>query len=137
MGQDTIEQIDDIQIRGLSNLYCPQEDIESSVAEEADLQYGIADVLLEMGKLTFEQYTKLQQELCDVNCDPQKTIDEQLVQTAIVDADDLLEAQAKLNGLEFKRISAEQVDTDINSNIMYLLVDNFIRIYKERGICWN
>ena len=117
MGQDTIEQIDDTQIRGLSNLYCPQEDIESSVAEEADLQYGIADVLLEMGKLTFEQYTKLQQELCDVNGDPQKTIDEQLLQTAIVDTDDLLEAQAKLNGLEFKRISAEQVDTDILNKI--------------------
>jgi diguanylate cyclase (GGDEF)-like protein len=36
--------------------------------------------------------------------------------------------------LHLNELITEQVDTDINSNVMYLLIDNFIRIRDEIGI---
>ncbi|GAG75697.1 unnamed protein product, partial [marine sediment metagenome] len=46
----------DMEIRGLSDLYFPEEEADESRVQD------IADVLLEMGKLTPQQHAQLRQE---------------------------------------------------------------------------
>ncbi|KKK55926.1 hypothetical protein LCGC14_3069680, partial [marine sediment metagenome] len=89
-------------IRGLSDLYSPEEPGESHMRD-------IADVLLEMGKLTPETHARLRQEqLLNTGTDA-RTI---LLKTGLIDADSILEARAKLNGLEFRRIEPETIEKE-------------------------
>jgi len=91
---------DEEEVRGLCDLYSPE---PTSSAHVRDL----ADVLLEQGKITDEQYGRFRREsLGRPGADPGTW----LLKERIVDANDILEAKARLNGLEFHRLKPEDVD---------------------------
>ena len=107
---------------GLSNLYSPQ---LSEVTHVRD----VADILLEMEKISVQKVEKIRQE------EQAKTGDiEQLLIKAGVDADDILRAKAQLCGFEFRNVAIEQVDKDAfarldlnyirNSHIMPFAFEN-------------
>jgi type IV pilus assembly protein PilB len=113
--QDTSDEIRDVemdpkcdeehlgtQIRGLSDLYFPEESDESHVQD-------IADVLLDTGKLTVEQHAHLRQEQSSKPGSDAETI---LLEEGLTNADDILKAKAKLYGLEFRHIQPETIDKD-------------------------
>jgi len=84
---------------GLCNLYSPQ------INETAHIR-DIADVLLEMSKLTAAQFDQIRQEEqkkggCDVD---------KLIRAVGVLPEDILQAKAGLYGFEFREIAPEQVD---------------------------
>ena len=84
---------------GLCNLYSPQ------INETAHVR-DIADVLLEMSKLTAAQFDQIRQEEqkkggCDVD---------KLIRAVGVAPEDILQAKAGLYGFEFRKIAPEQVD---------------------------
>jgi type IV pilus assembly protein PilB len=88
------------EVRGLCDLYSPE---PASCAHVRDL----ADILLEMGKVTDEQYGRLRRESTGrPGTDPTTW----LLKEGIVGANDILEAKARLNGLEFCRLAPEQVE---------------------------
>jgi len=91
-------------ICGLSDLYFPEEDSESHVPD-------IADVLLDMGKLTPEQHAHLRQEQ---SAKPGSDVATLLLESGLFtdNADDILEARAKLYGLEFQHIEPETVEKE-------------------------
>ena len=93
---------DEAEIRGLSELYCPEEAGESHVQD-------IADVLLDMGKLTPEQHGQLRQEQL---VRPGTDAASLLLETGVVGTDDILEAKASLYGLEFRHIEPASVEKD-------------------------
>jgi type IV pilus assembly protein PilB len=91
---------DDDTVRGLCDLYSPEPASHSHVRD-------VADILLEMEKLTDEQYGRLRRELMARPGMDAATwvLKENLAATA-----DVLEAKARLSGLEFCRISPEDAD---------------------------
>ncbi len=95
---------DEEEVRGLCDLYSP----EPASTSQTHV-HDIADVLLEMKKITDEQYGRIRRELMG-----RPGIDTAmwLQKEGIVEADDILEAKAKLGGLEFRRIAPEDVDKE-------------------------
>jgi type IV pilus assembly protein PilB len=92
------DQTDDI--KGLSNLYCPQEDADVHIQD-------VADLLLEMGKITAEQLSQvrlLQKEK------PTSDIDQLIRELQLSNEADIAAALAKLYGFEFRRIEPEEID---------------------------
>lgn len=91
---------DDAEVRGLCDLYSPEPTSRTHVRD-------VVDVLLEMNKITDEQYGRLHRDtLGKPGVDPTTT----LLKDGIVVANDVLEAKAKLNGMEFRRIVPADVD---------------------------
>jgi type IV pilus assembly protein PilB len=90
----------DEAIRGLSDLYVPQDEDDSQV-------YDIGSVLVEMEKLTSETLSRLRQVQ---SSKPGTEICELLLEEELVSAEDILEANAKLYGLEFRQITPDQVE---------------------------
>lgn len=91
--------IEDSLIRGLSDLYVPE---ESRVLHERD----IADVLLEMGKITDQQHAHVRQEQLEK---PGSDAATWLLKDGLINANDVLMAKAELYGLEFRKIGPEDV----------------------------
>lgn len=91
---------DDEAVRGLSDLYSPEPTGQSHVRD-------VADVLLEMEKITDEQYGRLRRELM---ARPGMDAAVWLLREELVGTNDVLEAKAKLSGLEFRRVSPQDVD---------------------------
>jgi type IV pilus assembly protein PilB len=90
---------EDDEVRGLSDLYSPEPTSQSHVRD-------VADVLLELGKIGDEQYGRLRRELMNrPGMDPATW----LLKEGLIDSDDVLCAKAKLGGLEFRRISPQDV----------------------------
>jgi type IV pilus assembly protein PilB len=87
-------------IRGLSDLYFPEEPGQSKVRD-------IADILLDAKKITREQHARLRQEQSQK---PGSDVATLLLQEGIVKADEVLMAKAKLCGLEFRHITPDDVD---------------------------
>jgi type IV pilus assembly protein PilB len=94
---------DDEAVRGLCDLYSPEPASHSQVRD-------VADVLLEGEKITDEQYGRLRRELMGRPGMDAATwvLKENLASTA-----DVLEAKAKLSGLEFQRISPQDADKQV------------------------
>ena len=91
---------DDAEVRGLCDLYSPE---PTSCTHVRD----VVDVLLEMNKITDEQYGRLRREtLAKPGADPAAT----LLKEGLVGANDVLEAKAKLNGMEFRHLTPQDVD---------------------------
>lgn len=92
----------DESVRGLSNLYFPEGPGESHVRD-------VADVLMDMGRITDEQRARLRQEQ---SATPAFDVASWLLKEGLANADDVLMAQADLCGLEFRRIAAEDVEKE-------------------------
>jgi type IV pilus assembly protein PilB len=93
---------DNQAISGLSNLYAPQEEADACVRD-------IADVLMEMGKLTGEQLRQLRQiQEKRPSCDVVQILGEQ----GLAGAEDVLMARAQLYGFQFRRINPQDVDKE-------------------------
>jgi len=98
---------DDVFMKGLTNLYSPEEG-------QHDQKRDIADELLESGKINNEQLEnirRIQREKPGID------VASVVKQQRIVDADQLLEARAKLFGHEFKELTPEEVDRAAYSKI--------------------
>ncbi|MFB0524268.1 MAG: GspE/PulE family protein [Phycisphaerae bacterium] len=91
--------VQDSLIRGLSDLYVPE---ESRVLHERD----IADALLEMGKITDQQHAHVRQEQLEK---PGSDAATWLLKDGLINAKDVLMAKAKLYDLEFRQIGPEDV----------------------------
>jgi hypothetical protein len=86
---------EDDEVRGLCDLYSPEPTGQVHV-------HDVADVLLEMKKITDEQYGRFRREsMTRPGLDPTAV----LLKDGLANANDILEAKAKLNGLEFRRIA--------------------------------
>jgi len=91
---------DDEEVRGLSDLYSPEPTSHTHVRDAAD-------ILLEMGKITDEQYGRLRRELMNR---PGVDAAMWLLKEGWVMTDDVVHAKAKLGGLEFRHILPEEVE---------------------------
>jgi len=94
---------DDQSIRGLSDLYFPEEADESHV-------HGIIDVLVDMGKLTSGQCMELRQQCRRNGSALDSDIEAILLKEGLVGSEDILLAKAELYGLELRHIKAEDVE---------------------------
>jgi type IV pilus assembly protein PilB len=93
---------DDEEVRGLCDLYSPEPTSQVHVQD-------VADILLEMERITEEQYGRVRRaSLGRPGTDPTTM----LLREGIVNANDILEAKARLNGLEFRRILPEHVEKE-------------------------
>ena len=92
-------------IRGLSDLYFPEEADESNVRD-------IADVLLDMGRLTPEQHAHLRQESANSGAKLPSDVATLLLKEQLCSADDILIARAELYGLEFRHIRPEDIEKE-------------------------
>jgi type IV pilus assembly protein PilB len=86
-------------VRGLSDLYSPQQPGESHV-------YDIADVLLDMEKITPQQHARIRQQQ---QLNPGSDAAILLLKAGLANADDILKAKARLYGLEFQHIDPQSV----------------------------
>jgi len=93
---------DDGEVRGLSDLYSPEPTSQTHIRD-------VADVLLEMEKITDEQYGRLRRELMNR---PEIDTATWLLKEGFVVAGDVLQAKAELGGMEFQSITPDQVDRD-------------------------
>jgi type IV pilus assembly protein PilB len=93
----------DEAVRGLCDLYSPEPASHSQVRD-------VADVLLEAEKITEEQYGHLRRELMGR---PGMDAATWVLKENLASAADVLEAKAKLSGLEFQRISPEDADAQV------------------------
>jgi type IV pilus assembly protein PilB len=90
------------EIKGLSNLYCPEEE------DTIDHIKDVADILFEMGHLNCEKLAAVRQELSQrLDYDTARVIKD----LQLVDEKDLALAQAQLYDFEFRTISPEQVES--------------------------
>ena len=99
----SFDENEDQAIRGLSDLYCPQEPVESKVQD-------IADVLGDMGRITADQLAGLRQKQAQTG---HVDITELLLKSGQVNCDGILMAKAKMHGLEFRQIRPEDVDKQV------------------------
>jgi len=88
------------QIKGLSDLYIPQDDSDTHVRD-------VADVLCEMGKITPEQLEHLRQQQRSRTATDAATW---LLNNGSASSDDILMAKAALYGLEFRHITPQSVE---------------------------
>lgn len=86
-------------VRGLSDLYSPQQPGESHV-------YDIADVLLDMEKITPQQHARIRQQQ---QLNPGSDAAVLLLKAGLINADDILKAKARLYSLEFQHIDPQSV----------------------------
>jgi type IV pilus assembly protein PilB len=104
---------EDQSIVGLSDLYVPEDSVESQVRD-------VADVLLEMRKITPEQHACLRQEqLQRPGSDPAVL----LLKAGLCRPEDILLAKAEQCGLEFRHI----VPADVDKKVFEKLDLDFIR----------
>lgn len=100
---DAVATCSDVgEVRGLCDLYSPEPTSQSHVRDAAD-------ILLEMNKITDEQYGRLRRELMNR---PGIDVATWLLKEGFVDADDILQAKAQLGGMEFRRISPQEVERE-------------------------
>jgi len=92
--------VDDVSVRGLCDLYSPEPASQSHVRD-------VADILLETQKISDEQYGRMRRELMGR---PGMDAATWVLKENLASAADVLEAKAKLSGLEFRRIAPQDVD---------------------------
>jgi len=96
---------EDQSIRGLSDLYSPEEVNESKVRD-------VADVLLDMGKITAQQHAQLRQDCANSGAKSASDVATLLLKTQLCSARDILTARAELCGLEFRHIKPENIEKE-------------------------
>ena len=90
------------EIKGLSNLYCPQEDSPAHVRD-------IADVLSETGKITADQLSGIRRKQAKK---PTSDIAQIIKKLKLADETEISMAAASLYGFEFRRVEPKQVDKE-------------------------
>ncbi len=115
---------EDSSIRGLSDLYAPE---QPSELHERD----IADVLLEMGKITDQQHAQVRQEQLEK---PGSDATTWLFKDGLIGTNDVLMAKAKLYDLEFRQIGPEDVDRQAfeKLDIDFIKRSNIVPISMEQ-----
>jgi type IV pilus assembly protein PilB len=99
---DDLDTSCDEEISGLSQLYCPEQDNTANIRD-------VLDVLLEMGKVTDNQFSKAREaHKKKADCD----ICQIITNLKIANKDEIATAQASLHGLEFRQVEVEQVDRE-------------------------
>ncbi len=93
---------EDQSVRGLSELYSPEQTSDSHV-------YDLADVLQEMGKINAKEHASLRKKQ---QAKPTPDVTALLLKMEKISADDILRAKAKLYDLEFKHIVPEDVQKE-------------------------
>ncbi|MBN1506097.1 MAG: type II/IV secretion system protein [Sedimentisphaerales bacterium] len=93
---------EDESVRGLCDLYSPEPSSQSHVRD-------VADILLEMGRISDEQYGRMRRELMSR---PGMDAATWVLKENLAGATDVLEAKAKLSGLEFRRVTPQDVSKD-------------------------
>ncbi|MFZ2149060.1 MAG: hypothetical protein WAV28_17760, partial [Sedimentisphaerales bacterium] len=114
----SLDSSDDQSVRGLSELYSPEQTGESHV-------YDITDVLLDMGKITAKEHSSLRKKQ---QAKPASDVTELLLKMQTISADDILKAKAKLYDLEFRHI----VPQDVQKEAFEKLDIDFI---KSNSLC--
>ena len=116
---------DDQSIPGLSDLYVPEESCEPHVR-------GVADILLETGRLLPEQHSQLQQEQ---SMNPGSDMESLLLKLKLANANDILMAKARLYDLEFQHISPQQVQKDAfeKLDIEFIKSSSILPVAIEEG----
>ncbi|MHC4362712.1 MAG: GspE/PulE family protein, partial [Planctomycetota bacterium] len=94
--------LDSESICGLSDLYVPEEPAEVHVRD-------VADVLLEMGKISPKQQAQLGKQRA---AKPAADVGQLLLEAGICTADDILMAKAELAGFEFHHITPDDVEAE-------------------------
>ncbi|MDT8303833.1 MAG: hypothetical protein RQ760_20285, partial [Sedimentisphaerales bacterium] len=94
-------------LRGLSELYSPEQTSESNI-------HDIADVLLDMGKINARQLTSLRKKQKENPCSDVSSL---LLKIEKISADDIFTAKAKMYGLKFKQVDVEKVDKEAFSKL--------------------
>ncbi len=112
-------------VRGLSELYSPEQASESHV-------YDIADVLLEMGKINSKQLTSLRKKQ---QAKPASDVTTLLLKMEKISADDILSAKAKLYDFEFRHIGPEDVQKEAlgKLNLDFIKSNSVCPIAIEQG----
>lgn len=108
-------------ISGLSDIYVPENSEQFGALE-------ITNVLLDMGKINADQHTNFQK-----HCRVSRLIDTDSVEAAllkkgIVNLEDLLAAKAKLYNLEFRHITADDIDKEAFEKL-------YVEFIKNNCIC--
>lgn len=102
-GLSELDYDDPAALKGLSNLYDPQEHPKTRARD-------IADVLCELGIITDAQLNQVRhQQQIKNNQDAAAVLQE----LQLAKEDDILKAKANLYGFEFKQIEPEQVDKEV------------------------
>ncbi|UCG57885.1 MAG: Flp pilus assembly complex ATPase component TadA [Phycisphaerales bacterium] len=99
-GTATQAYAEDESVRGLCDLYSPEQTGQSHVVRD------IGDILLEREKITSEQHAQLRR---DQSAGLTPDAATWLLKEELVGADDILAAKAELCGMEFRRIGPEDV----------------------------
>jgi len=89
-------------LRGLSELYSPEQTSESHT-------HDIVDILLDMGKINNKQHASLRKKQ---KANPSSDISALLSKTEKISTDDILTAQARMYGLEFRHIEPDDVQKE-------------------------
>jgi type IV pilus assembly protein PilB len=89
----------DQSVRGLSELYCPEQTSKSHT-------HDIADILLDMGKINDKEHANLRKKQ---KANPASDVLALLPKTVKISADDISTAQAKIYGLEFRHIEPDNI----------------------------
>ncbi len=116
------------EIPGLSKLYFPDDEAEElahtaasvqavktvQAAQETDTSRvrDVLDVLLEMKKISFEQHRQIRNQYLNTGPAASDNIEAYLLKTGIVGSDDILRSKAVLYNLEFKQITADDVQKE-------------------------
>ena len=112
-------------VRGLCDLYSPEPTSQSHTRD-------VADVLLEMQKITDDQYGRLRRELMGR---PGMDAATWLLKENLAGIEDVLEAKARLSGLEFRRVSPDEVDAQAfqKLEVDFIKRSNIVPISLEEG----
>jgi type IV pilus assembly protein PilB len=115
---------DDEQIKGLSNLYTPEEDAVTSTVRD------VAEVLFEMEKITQDQLAQIRQTRRQ---DTAKDVVEILIESGFIESTDIAEAQANLYGHDWQRLEPESVDPEAFEKLEldYVRNNNMVPVKME------
>jgi len=116
---------EDQSVRGLSELYSPEQTGKSHV-------YDIADVLLDMGKINAKQHASLREKQ---QAKPASDVAELLLKMEKIGADDIFTAKAKLYDLEFRHIGPDDVQKEAfeKIDIDFIKSNSVCPIAMEKG----
>ncbi len=104
------------EIKGLSDLYIPEESLES-VKEQEDVKSNVpdcADALLEKGKISPDQLEQVRKEQ---KLQPDREVEYILSDLNIASQEDILMAKGHLCGFEFIRLQPDEIDEEAFSKL--------------------